>query len=56
MKKIVVLTIALVTIISLISLPIETSAKTIKQFEAEVNKYTAELNEVKSKMAKMMLI
>ena len=52
MKKIVVLTIALVTIISLISLPIETSAKTIKQFEAEVNKYTAELNEVKSKMAK----
>ena len=52
MKKIIILTIALVTIISLISLPIETSAKTIKQFEAEVNKYTAELNEVKSKMAR----
>ena len=51
-KKIVVLTIVLATIISLISLPIETKAKTIKQFEAEVNKYTAELNAVKSKMAK----
>ena len=51
-KKIVILTIVLASLISLISLPIETSAKTIKQFEAEVNKYTAELNEVKSKMAR----
>ena len=33
-------------------LPIKINAKTISEFEAEVNKYTAELNEKKNKIVK----
>ncbi len=51
-NKFIVLTIISAILVSIIALPIETEAKTIKQFEAEVEKYTAELNAVKSQMAK----
>lgn len=51
-KKIVA-TIVLVSILtSYLLLPIDASAKTIKEFEAEVAKYTAQLQEKKDKVAK----
>ena len=42
MKKILVGTSILLVIVSFIALPIDTSAKTIQEFEAEVSKYTKE--------------
>lgn len=42
----------IVALISFIALPKEISAKTIQQFEQEVAKYTAELQEKKNKVAK----
>lgn len=51
MKKISILLI-IVLLVSLFALPINTEAKTIAQFEAEVNKYTAELQEKKNNLAK----
>ena len=49
MKKIsVVLIIAL--LVSLVALPMRTEAKTISEFEAEVRKYTQDLENVKSKI------
>lgn len=42
----------IVLLVSLIALPMNTSAKTIAQFEAEVQKYTAELKEKQSNLAK----
>ena len=42
MKKISV-TLVIVMILSLFALPMRTEAKTIAQFEAEVEKFTAEL-------------
>ena len=51
-NKTIILMLVLATTVSLLTLPLETKAKTIKQFEAEVNKYTEELNAVKSQMAK----
>ncbi len=39
-------------LVSMFALPIETSAQTIAQFEAEVEKYTAQLQEKKNKLAK----
>lgn len=39
-------------LVSLFALPIEASAKTIAQFEAEVEQYTAQLQEKKNKLAK----
>lgn len=51
MKKILVGTSILLVIVSFIALPIDTSAKTIQEFEAEVSKYTKELEDRKSKIA-----
>ena len=42
----------IVLLVSLFALPMNTEAKTIAQFEAEVNKYTAELQEKKNNLAK----
>lgn len=39
-------------LLSLVALPINTSAKTVKQFEDEVKKYTQKLEEQKSNLAK----
>ncbi len=41
-----------IAVVSMIALPIETKAKTINEFEAEVKKYTQQLEEKKSKLAK----
>ena len=41
-----------ISLFSLLALPIETKAKTIKEFEAEVEKYTNQLQEKKNKIAK----
>ena len=38
-------------LVSFVALPIDTSAKTIKEFEAEVDKYTKDLQERKAKIA-----
>ena len=51
-RKTVILTLIVLTLVSLFALPIDTKAKTIKEFEAEVAKYTKELEEKKSKIAK----
>lgn len=51
-KKITTLLIIIALIVSYTALPIDAEAKTIKEFEAEVNKYTAELQEKKDKIAK----
>ncbi|MBR2246627.1 MAG: peptidoglycan DD-metalloendopeptidase family protein [Bacilli bacterium] len=52
MKKVIVVVITLSLIVSYTILPIDASAKTISQFEAEVNKYTSELEAKKNKVAK----
>ncbi|MBQ2639700.1 MAG: peptidoglycan DD-metalloendopeptidase family protein [Bacilli bacterium] len=52
MKKVVVIVIVLSLIVSYTILPIDTSAKTIREFEAEVAKYTSELEAKKNKVAK----
>ena len=46
------LLILIVGIVSFLALPIDTSAKTIQEFENEVAKYTKELQEKKDKLAK----
>lgn len=51
-KKIITVSVILSLIVSYTALPIDTKAKTIKEFEAEVNKYTAELQDKKDKVAK----
>ncbi len=51
-KKVLTSLIILSLTVSYIILPIDTSAKTIKQFEDEVAKYTAELQAKKDKVAK----
>ena len=50
-KKYLVLFAIFLTVISFVALPIRTKAKTVKEFEAEVEKYTKELEERKSKIA-----
>lgn len=51
MKKNKIISILLITILTVsYILPIETEAKTIKEFEAEVEKYTKQLEEKKSKI------
>lgn len=50
-KKFVVSLTFVLAIVSLIALPIGTKAKTIQEFEAEVDKYTKELEEKKKKLA-----
>lgn len=51
-KKIIANLLIGISLFSLIALPIETKAKTIKEFEAEVEKYTNQLQEKKNKIAK----
>ncbi len=50
--KIVSVTIIIALLMTLVALPINTSAKTIKQFEDEVAKYTKELQDKKDNLAK----
>ena len=50
--KIVSVTIIIALLMTLVALPINTSAKTIKQFEEEVAKYTKELQAKKDNLAK----
>ena len=52
MKKYLNLSLVIVLLLSLVALPINTKAKTIQEFEAEVEKYTKQLEEKKSKLAK----
>ena len=51
MKKIKIF-LAIVMLVSIIALPMNTNAKTIAQFEAEVAKFTAELQAKKNNLAK----
>lgn len=51
-KKLISTALILSLIVSYIILPIDTKAKTIKEFEEEVAKYTAELQAKKDKVAK----
>ena len=50
-NKYLVLFAIFLTVISFVALPLRTKAKTVKEFEAEVEKYTKELEERKSKIA-----
>lgn len=50
--KIVSVTIIIALLMTLVALPINASAKTIKQFEEEVAKYTKELQDKKDNLAK----
>ncbi len=53
MKKNIFISVSILGIlVSCIALPLNTSAKTIKEFEAEVSKYTKDLENKKSKVAK----
>lgn len=51
-RKKIVYSLILLTLVSLVALPIETQAQTIKEFEAEVTKYTKQLEEKKQNLAK----
>ena len=51
-EKALVLTAILLVIVSFLALPIDTVAKTIQEFEAEVSKYTQELENKKANLAK----
>ncbi len=50
--KIISVTIIIALLMTFVALPINTSAKTIKQFEEEVAKYTKELQDKKDNLAK----
>ena len=52
MKKLLVGTSIILLLVSYIALPIDTSAKTIQEFEAEVSRYTQELEVKKANLAK----
>lgn len=51
-QKVIISIIVISILTSYLLLPIDASAKTIKEFEAEVSKYTAQLQEKKDKVAK----
>ncbi len=51
-KKVLSLLLVIIVIVTTIALPVDTKAQTIKEFEAEVEKYTKELEEKKNKIAK----
>ena len=51
-KKPLIYSLILLTLVSVIALPIEAQAQTIKEFEAEVEKYTKQLEEKKANLAK----
>ena len=50
-NKVLVITSMIVTLISFVALPIDTSAKTIQEFEQAVENYTKELEEKKANLA-----
>lgn len=52
MKKKTSILLIVVSLVSFLALPIDTKAQTIAQFQAEVNKYTAELESKQAKVAK----
>lgn len=52
MKKYIALTLAILLLVSLVALPVDTKAKTITDFENEVNRYTAQLKEKQNQVAK----
>lgn len=52
MKKVMTSLIIISIFLSYFIIPIDASAKTLSEFEAEVNKYTAELQEKQNKIAK----
>lgn len=51
LKKILSLSLILLLVTSYIVIPVDTSAKTIKEFEAEVEKFTQDLEDKKNKIA-----
>ena len=51
-NKLLVLASIILLLVSFVALPIDTSAKTIQQFEAEINSYTKQLEEKKANLAK----
>ena len=52
MKKLLIVTSIILLLVSFIALPIDTSAKTIQEFENEVAKYTQEMENKKANLAK----
>ena len=52
MKKVLIGTSIILLLVSFIALPTDTSAKTIQEFEEEVNRYTEELENKKANLAK----
>lgn len=50
-NKLLIISALFLTLFAFVALPISTKAKTVKEFEAEVEKYTQELEERKSKIA-----
>lgn len=52
MKKLLVVTSIILLLVSFVALPLDTSAKTIQEFENEVTKYTQELENKKANLAK----
>lgn len=52
MKKLLSFSLITVSLVSLFALPINTRAKTVAQFEAEVKKYTQQLEETNASLAK----
>lgn len=52
MKKLLVVTSIILLLVSFVALPIDTSAKTIQEFENEVTKYTQELENKKANLAR----
>ena len=52
MKKVISIILVAATLVSIYALPIDTSAKTVAQFEAEVKKYTQELEATNASLAK----
>lgn len=52
MKKNISMLLVIVILVSFFALPMNTNAKTIAEFQAEVNKFTEQLNEKKANLAK----
>jgi len=50
-NKFLIITAIALIVVSMIALPIDTRAKTVKEFEAEIEKYTKELEQRKEKIA-----
>ena len=52
MKKLLVITSIILLLVSFVALPVDTSAKTIQEFENEVTRYTQELENKKANLAR----